>query len=75
LYFSSLNIITFIDRANPEDPDELSFAKGEVLEMLDQRGNWWRAKKSDGTIGIVPSNYVSTNIYYGNHSKINCVFM
>ncbi|KAL7309190.1 Transmembrane osmosensor [Mucor circinelloides] len=45
--------------ANPDDPNELSFQKEEVLEILNKSGNWWQAKKQDGTIGIVPSNYVS----------------
>ncbi|KAI9250562.1 hypothetical protein BDA99DRAFT_564072 [Phascolomyces articulosus] len=44
-------------RANAEDPNELSFAKHEILEIIDKRGNWWQAKKKDGSIGIVPSNY------------------
>ncbi|KAL7309191.1 Transmembrane osmosensor, variant 2 [Mucor circinelloides] len=43
--------------ANPDDPNELSFQKEEVLEILNKSGNWWQAKKQDGTIGIVPSNY------------------
>lgn len=43
--------------ANPDDPNELSFAKEEVLEILNKSGNWWQAKKKDGTVGIVPSNY------------------
>ncbi|CAO3618072.1 unnamed protein product [Mucor hiemalis] len=46
-------------QANPDDPNELSFAKEEVLEILNKSGNWWQAKKQDGTVGIVPSNYFS----------------
>lgn len=48
-----------IDQGSPDDPTELSFDKGESLEILDKRGNWWHARKQDGTTGIVPSNYVS----------------
>ncbi|OMH83777.1 High osmolarity signaling protein SHO1 [Zancudomyces culisetae] len=45
--------------APTDDPSELGFEKGEMLDILDDRGKWWSAKKSDGKSGIVPSNYVS----------------
>ncbi|KAI8142853.1 hypothetical protein BJV82DRAFT_614536 [Fennellomyces sp. T-0311] len=47
-------------QANPDDPNELSFSKDESLEILDKKGNWWQAKKQDGSVGIVPSNYFSS---------------
>ncbi|KAI9595949.1 hypothetical protein BDF19DRAFT_421962 [Syncephalis fuscata] len=44
--------------ANPEDNTELSFAKEEVLDIADNKGKWWHARKADGAIGVVPSNYL-----------------
>lgn len=42
---------TITDTASSEDLTELSFKKGEVLDILTKSDLWWEARKSDGTEG------------------------
>lgn len=44
--------------ANPDDPNELTFEKGENFKVLDNKGKWWQVQTQAGKVGIVPSNYV-----------------
>ncbi|KAJ2591410.1 Transmembrane osmosensor [Coemansia sp. RSA 1722] len=45
--------------ANPDDPNEVSIAKEEIMLVIDDSGKWWQVKKEDGTVGIAPSNYLA----------------
>lgn len=37
--------------ASPDEPADISFAEGEILGIVDNNGNWWRAQREDGTTG------------------------
>ena len=45
------------------NPDELSFVPGELMDVIDKPQldpDWWEAMKADGTVGLIPFNYVIT---------------
>ena len=43
--------ITAADTASTDDPNEISFSKGEILDIIDKNGKWWQARKEDGALG------------------------
>ncbi|WFD18043.1 Transmembrane osmosensor [Malassezia caprae] len=45
-------------KASEDDPTEISFNKGDILQIVDSSGKWWQAQRPNGELGIVPSNYL-----------------
>ena len=47
--------------ANKDDPNEMSFSKGDIIEIANNQGKWWQGRmKTDAGVvtGICPSNYL-----------------
>nr|XP_057915871.1 cytoplasmic protein NCK1 isoform X1 [Doryrhamphus excisus]XP_057915872.1 cytoplasmic protein NCK1 isoform X1 [Doryrhamphus excisus] len=45
-----------------DNDEELNFEKGEVMEVVEKPENdpeWWKCRKADGQLGLVPKNYVT----------------
>ena len=46
---------------NSGNPEELTFQKGDLLDIVDQPEDdpdWWEARKASGQTGLIPRNYV-----------------
>ena len=42
-----------------DDPDDLPFAKGELLEIVEKpEENWWYARNTEGRMGQIPVPYI-----------------
>ncbi len=40
-----------------QDASELSFRKGDVINILERNGEWWKGELN-GAVGVLPANYV-----------------
>jgi SHO1 osmosensor len=38
--------------ASPDDPNEVSFAKGDMLDVLDATGKWFQVRAPSGQTGV-----------------------
>lgn len=50
--------------------EELNFEKGEVMDVVEKPENdpeWWKCRKADGQVGLVPKNYV--NVLQESHNS------
>ncbi|KAK9953625.1 hypothetical protein ABG768_017606 [Culter alburnus] len=50
--------------------EELNFEKGEVMDVVEKPENdpeWWKCRKADGQMGLVPKNYV--NVLQESHNS------
>ena len=42
----------FAYAASPEDSNEVSFAKGDLLEVVDNTGKWFQVRTPSGQTGV-----------------------
>ncbi|CAI2356961.1 unnamed protein product [Caenorhabditis sp. 36 PRJEB53466] len=58
---ASLEVVVALYSFDASSSEELSFKKGEHLEIVDHPAHdpdWWLAKNAYGTTGLVPRNYI-----------------
>ncbi|CEF63730.1 Dreadlocks [Strongyloides ratti] len=69
-----LEIVEALYNFNAQNEEELSFDKGELLEILDHPEHdpeWWLARNSRNKTGLVPINYIKVKEAYPKGSLFN----
>ncbi|KAJ8279187.1 hypothetical protein COCON_G00062530 [Conger conger] len=59
---SALDTVQALYPFSSGNDEELAFEKGEVMEVVEKPENdpeWWKCRKADGQLGLVPKNYVT----------------
>jgi SHO1 osmosensor len=46
--------------ASPDDPNEVSFAKGDMLDVIDGTGKWFQVRAPNGQTGVSLFLYLSS---------------
>lgn len=54
------------DSGSADDGSELSFKKGEHLEIIDKSGKWWEARAADGRKGSMYLFYIQFSTRFSN---------
>jgi hypothetical protein len=60
--FLILMLNYFTDSASLEDPNELSFSKGEILGIINKRAKWWQAETENGIRGSMSYLLTDSNV-------------
>lgn len=59
---TTAELVTALYSFEPQNEEELSFTKGELLEVVDKPSNdpdWWMVRNRKGDTGLVPKSYVN----------------
>ncbi|XP_005991236.1 SH2/SH3 adapter protein NCK1 isoform X2 [Latimeria chalumnae] len=57
-----LHVVQALYPFSSSNEEELNFEKGEVMDVVEKPDNdpeWWKCRKVDGQVGLVPKNYVT----------------
>uniref|UniRef100_A0A914DN58 Uncharacterized protein n=1 Tax=Acrobeloides nanus TaxID=290746 RepID=A0A914DN58_9BILA len=58
---SALEVVIALYSFEAQNAEELSFSKGERLEVIEHPihdPEWWKAKNAKGQVGLIPTNYI-----------------